>query len=193
MTFKSGFTNENSAVRWEKAPGPLREAAGFSYQEFSNLEQPLALRGDPFHVGESNRVSQWAEFLDVTTARPLATYDHPFFGQWAAITENQFGRGTLLYEGTAVSDALQQALVQHALEASGIAFDPDGFRSTVRVRRGINSQGRTVTYLFNYSSKARTAKYGGPSGHDILTGKAVSAGEELAISPWDLAIVESDR
>ncbi len=193
MTFKSGFTNENSAVRWEKAPGPLREAAGFSYQEFSNLEQPLALRGDPFHVGESNRVSQWAEFLDVTTARPLATYDHPFFGRWPAITENDFGRGTLLYEGTALSDALQQALVQHALEASGIAFDPDGFRSTVRVRRGINGQGRTVTYLFNYSSKARTAKYGGPSGHDILTGKAVSAGEEVAISPWDLAIVESDR
>ena len=42
MTFKSGFTNENSAVRWELAPGPLREAAGFTYQEFSNLEQPLS-------------------------------------------------------------------------------------------------------------------------------------------------------
>src|SRR5208283_2712364 len=37
MTFKSGFANENSAVRWVRAPGPLREAAGFSYQEFSNL------------------------------------------------------------------------------------------------------------------------------------------------------------
>ena len=32
MTFKSGFTNENSAVRWEKAPGPLRDAAGFTYE-----------------------------------------------------------------------------------------------------------------------------------------------------------------
>jgi hypothetical protein len=28
MTFKSGFANENSAVRWVRAPGPLREAAG---------------------------------------------------------------------------------------------------------------------------------------------------------------------
>ena len=45
MTFKSGFANENSAVRWVTAPGPLREAAGFSYQEFSNLEKPLALEG----------------------------------------------------------------------------------------------------------------------------------------------------
>ena len=50
MTFKSGFTNENSAVRWERAPGPLRQAAGFNYQEFSNLEHPLALKDDPWHA-----------------------------------------------------------------------------------------------------------------------------------------------
>ncbi len=55
MTFKSGFANENSAVRWVRAPGPLREAAGFSYQEFSNLEHPLALKGDPFHAGAENQ------------------------------------------------------------------------------------------------------------------------------------------
>ena len=69
MTFKSGFANENSAVRWVRAPGPLREAAGFSYQEFSNLEQPLALKGDPFHAGGDNKVSYWAEFLMPEHAR----------------------------------------------------------------------------------------------------------------------------
>ena len=192
MTFKSGFTNENSAVRWEKAPGPLREAAGFTYQEFSNLEEPLALRGDPFHVGEDNRVSQWAEFLDLTTARPLATYDHPFFGRWPAITENQFGRGTLIYEGTALSDGLQQAVVQHALQASGIPFDPEAFHSTVRVKRGINSRGKAITYLLNYSSTIANAKYAGPAAHDLLTGKPVAAGQPISIRPWDLVIAESD-
>ena len=104
MTFKSGFANENSAVRWVRAPGPLREAAGFSYQEFSNLEHPLALKGDPFHVGveaaSDNQVSYWAEFLIPEHAKPIAYYDHPFFGRWPAITENEFGSGTLLYEGT---------------------------------------------------------------------------------------------
>jgi beta-galactosidase len=63
VTFKSGFANENSAVRWVRAPGPLREAAGFSYQEFSNLEHPLQLQGDPFHAGADNHVQYWAEFL----------------------------------------------------------------------------------------------------------------------------------
>ena len=56
MTFKSGFANENSAVCWVRAPGPLREAAGFSYQEFSNLEKPLALKNDPYHAGSANEV-----------------------------------------------------------------------------------------------------------------------------------------
>ena len=50
MTLKSGFTNEYDTVRWTMAPGPLREAAGFHYQEFSNLKQPLALKGDPFRA-----------------------------------------------------------------------------------------------------------------------------------------------
>ena len=83
MTFKSGFANENSAVRWVRAPGPLREAAGFSYQEFSNLEHPLALKGDPFHVGDANKVQYWAEFLMPEHAKALAYYDHPFFGKMA--------------------------------------------------------------------------------------------------------------
>src|SRR3984957_2200381 len=120
MTFKSGFANENSAVRWVRAPGPLREAAGISYQEFSNLEHPLALKGDPFHVGEANQVQDWAQFLMPDHAKALAFYDHPFFGKWPAITENQFGSGTLVYEGTYLSDELQTAVIEGALEKAGL-------------------------------------------------------------------------
>ena len=55
MTFKSGFCNENSAVRWVRAPGPLREAAGFSYQEFSNLNNPIASRTISITSGTKTR------------------------------------------------------------------------------------------------------------------------------------------
>ena len=75
MTFKSGFANEDSAVRWVRAPGPLREAAGFSYQEFSNLDHPLALKDDPLHAGAENKVSYWAEFLMPDNAKAVATYE----------------------------------------------------------------------------------------------------------------------
>jgi beta-galactosidase len=115
MTFKSGFANENSAVRWQRAPGPLAAVTGFTYQEFSNLVAPLALRGDPFRVGSDNRVSDWAEFLQLGTARALAWYEDPVLGRWPAITRNSHGSGSLTYEGTVLSDGLQYAVVRDVL------------------------------------------------------------------------------
>lgn len=192
MTFKSGFANENSAVRWQRAPGPLAQAAGFTYQEFSNLEKPLALKGDPFHAGEENTVGKWAEFLMPTTAKSLATYDHPFFGRWPAITENRFGKGTLTYEGTAVSDTLQKDLVAHTLQLAGIAVDPQAAASPVRIRQGINGKGHRITYMLNYSSAPVTVTYTGAAAHNLLDGSAVAGGSAVTLAPWDLAIAEED-
>src|ERR1035437_2807640 len=154
MTFKSGFANENSAVRWVRAPGPLREAAGFSYQEFSNLEHPLALKGDPFHAGTDNLVSYWAEFLMPEHAKVIATYDHPFFGKWPAITENEFGAGTLLYEGTYLSDALQTAVLKGELEKLELDGPDQQLPAAIHVQHGINRQGKRLHYYFNYSGAA---------------------------------------
>jgi beta-galactosidase len=190
MTFKSGFTNENSAVRWERAPGPLREAAGFSYQEFSNLEQPLALKGDPYQAGKENKVNSWAEFLLLDHAKPLAYYDHPFFGQWPAITRNSYGSGTLTYEGTQLSDGLQSKLVLDCLKEAGLASADQSLPAAIRVKHGVNRDGRRVHYYLNYSSTANTATYTYGAGADLLTGAAIGAGQQLEIKPWDLVIVE---
>ncbi len=159
MTFKSGFTNENSAVRWELAPGPLRDAAGFTYQEFSNLEHPLALKGDPFHVGEENKVSLWAEFLQLKHAEPLAFYDHPFFGRWPAITRNHYGSGELTYEGTVLTDKLQQQIVLDCLKEAGVATPDRSLPDPVRVKHGINRAGRKVHYYLNYSGDTVPVTY----------------------------------
>ena len=191
MTFKSGFANENSAVRWARAPGPLREAAGFSYQEFSNLEHPLALKDDPFHVGAAdNKVSYWAEFLMPEHAKPLAWYDHPFFGKWPAITENQYGQGTLLYEGTYLSDALQTAILRREIEQDGLAGPDQQLLPAVHVQHGINRLGHNVHYYFNYSGSTVQAAYHHGAGTNLLDSKPVANGQQLTLGPWDLAIIE---
>jgi len=190
MTFKSGFANENSAVRWVRAPGPLREAAGFSYQEFSNLEHPLALKGDPFHVGDDNKVQYWAEFLMPEHAKALAYYDHPFFGKWPAITENDFGSGTLLYEGTYLSDTLQTAVLRRAAEEAGLTGPDQQLPAKVHVQHGVNRLGRRVHYYFNYSGSAVKAVYSYGAGTNLLDGKPVAKAQELTLTPWDLAIIE---
>jgi len=190
MTFKSGFANENSAVRWVRAPGPLREAAGISYQEFSNLEHSLALKDDPFQAGEENKVSYWAEFLMPEHAKAIAYYDHPFFGKWPAITENDFGAGTLLYEGTYLSDTVQRAVLKGQLQKIGLSISDQQLPSAVHVQHGVNRMGKRIHYYFNYSGAEVKFPYGYSSGTELIDGESVDKSAELTLAPWDLAIIE---
>ncbi len=192
MTFKSGFANENSAVRWVRAPGPLREAAGISYQEFSNLEHPLPLKGDPFHAGADNKVSYWAEFLVPEHAKPIAFYDHPFFGKWPAVTENSYGSGTLLYEGTYLSDAMQKTVLRDALQKAGLPGTGQDLPAAVHVQNGVNKQGKRLHYFFNYSAAEVKAPYSFGAGTNLLDGKSAAKGAILTLAPWDLAIIEEN-
>jgi len=190
MTFKSGFTNEYDTVRWTMAPGPLRRAAGFRYQEFSNLANPLALKGDPFKAGADNKVSEWAEMLVLEGAQPLAYYDHPFFGKYPAITRNRFGNGTLTYEGTVLSDTLQTKLLLDVLQMAGLTGPDQELPATVRVKHGTNRNGKTIHYYMNYSSNPQTFKYPYKLGEDLLTKTTVAPFQTVTLKPWDLAILE---
>ena len=192
MTFKSGFANENSAVRWVRAPGPLREAAGFSYQEFSNLEHPLALKGDPFHAGADNHVQYWAEFLMPDHAQALAWYDHPFFGQWPAITENKFGAGTLLYEGTYLSDKLQTVILRDRLQKLALLGPDENLPASVHAQSGVNRMGKRIHYYFNYSSAEVNLRYENADGTNLLTDRQIAHDADLTLAPWDLAIIEEN-
>jgi beta-galactosidase len=192
MALKSGFCNEFSTVRWSMAPGPLRKAAGFRYQEFSNLRQPLALRDDPFHVGAANRVSDWAEMLTPEGAQPLAYYDHPFFGKYPAVTRNRFGSGTLTYEGTVLSPELQQKVLLDVLKLAALSGPDQELPAPVRVKHGVNGQGKTIHYYFNYSSDPQTLSYAYRAGSELLSARAVAHSQSITLRPWDLAIVEEE-
>jgi beta-galactosidase len=192
MTFKSGFTNENAAVRWTMAPGPLRQALGFHYQEFSNLAQPLTLKGDPYQTGADNKVQYWAEFLQLDTAKALAWYDHPFFGRWPAITANQYGAGKAVYEGTYLSDKLQKAVLQSVLQEQGLIGPDQQLPPTIQARTGVNRFGKTIRYYFNYSGAPVSFAYRHKAGTDLLTSHAVKADATVNLAPWDLVIVEEN-
>jgi beta-galactosidase len=189
-TFKSGFTNEYDTVRWTMAPGPLRKAAGFRYQEFSNLTKPLALKGDPFEVGEENKVSDWAEMLILEGAEPLAYYDHPFFGKYPAVTRNRFGDGTLTYEGTVLSDALQAKVLLDVLQLAKLTGPDQLLPASVHVKHGTNRNGKYIHYYLNYSSDSHSFKYPYKTGEDLLNNTAVASSQSLILKPWDLAIIE---
>jgi len=190
MEFKSGFTNEYDTVRWVTMPGPLREAAGFHYQEFSSLRQSLALKDDPFHAGADNKVSDWAEMLSLDSAQALAYYDHPFFGKFPAITRNRFGKGTLTYEGTVLSDTLQRKVVLDVLQLAGLKGPDQDLPASVRTKHGTNRSGKIIHYYLNYSGSLQTLNYPYGKGTDLLTQSAVSHSQQISVTPWDLIVIE---
>lgn len=192
MTFRSGYANENSLVRWEKAPGPLGDAAGISYQEVSTLLQPLALKGDPFGACDDNKVESIAEFLQTTTAKPIAWYDHPFFGKWPAVTLNEYGRGTVLYEGTQVSDSVQQEIVLEELKRADLYGPDQQLPASVRVKHATSRDGKPLHFFFNYSSQAIDLDYPFDRAQDLLTRTHLERHRSFRLQPWGVLIAEQD-
>jgi beta-galactosidase len=192
LTLKSGFCNEYSTVRASMAPGPLREAAGIHYQEFSNLAKPLELRGDPLQAGVEHRVSDWAEMLLLDTAKPVAYYDHPFFGKYPAITENHFGAGLVTYEGTVLSAGLQEKVIERVFEQAHVSGPDQKLPSTVRVKHGVNRAGKAIHYYFNFSPAPQRAAYSYARGTELLSRLPVAKDSALALEAWGVAIVEED-
>ncbi len=190
VTLKSGFCDEYSTVRPLMAPGPLREAAGFHYQEFSNLREPLALKGDPFQAGADNRVSDWAEMIVPDSAKALAYYDHPFFGKYPAVTENRFGKGTLTYEGTVLSEPLQQKVLARVLGEAQVSGPDQKLPAMVRVKHGVNGMRKQVHYYFNFSSAPQEIVYSYDGGTELLANRPVAKGAAMQLEPWGVAIVE---
>lgn len=190
MQFKSGFADENTMVRPILAPGPLREATGFYYQEFGNIDE-LKLKDNPFNVSEeNNNVQTWMEYIIPETAKPLAFYDHKYFEKYPAITINNYGDGTLLYEGAMVSDAIQEKIIRQELERAGLMTPDQELLWPLITKSGKNEAGNTIRYYYNYSSEPVSFVYPYSQGTELISEKKIENNENLTIEPWDLLIIE---
>jgi beta-galactosidase len=125
-------------------------------------------------------------------AQARAWYDHPFFGRWPAITENHYGSGTLLYEGTYLSDTLQEHVLLDVLKEAALTGPDQQLPAAVRVRHGVNRLGKRLHYYFNYSSELKSFAYSYAVGKDLLTGGPFTPSQSITLKPWDVAIVEED-
>ena len=187
MMCKSAYCNEHSAVRPVCAPGPLRKACGFYYQEYSTIGS-MRLADNAFGLGDSNSIGMWYEFIIPETATPLAYADHPFFGQWPAVTVNNYGKGKLYYIGTYPSQQLMDEIVRKAAVEKGL-IAADTYKFPVIIKSGINGMGKKINYIFNYSGNPVEVVYDKGRSVEILSGREVCPGDTIAIGAWDEVIL----
>ena len=150
-------------------------------------------RAAPSAPPRTTPLSVWAEMILPETAAPLAFYDHPFFGRYPAITRNAWGKGSVTYEGTVVSDSLQRKVVAEVLRQAGVAPVDSGLPPKVRARQLVDRDGRRVHFYLNFSAEPQSFAYPHAASTDLLNGRPVAAGQGLTLAGWDLAVVREER
>ncbi|KOY14621.1 beta-galactosidase [Paenibacillus xylanivorans] len=189
-SFKSGFANEHIKVRSTRQPGLISEACGISYNLFVEPKN-VSLRDDPFEVGEEqNQIHTWMELITPTTAEVLAWYDHAHWGEYAAITQNAYGKGKATYVGCYTSSEVIRKVLESVMKEAGLWGADQELAFPIIVKSGVNEQGNTIRYFFNYSDQATSFVNAYGDGTELLAGTAVSGGHNIELEPWGFCIIE---
>jgi len=189
-SFKSGFTNQQVQVRYSQQPGVIHKACGVSYSLFITPEERTGLKGVLFPSGEGEQaVENWMELLVPDGAEVLAYYDHPEWGNYAAVTRNRFGSGTATYIGCMTTASALSSILKDALKDAGLWEEEQSVSFPTIMKSGVSRDGRNLRYYYNYSEQPCTVvnRYG--RGLELLSGCTVIAEEQMIIEPWGVKII----
>jgi len=125
------------------------------------------------------------------TAEVVASFDDPYW-HFPAITRNRYGSGSLTYEATVVTGALQREILRDVLQRAGLTGPDQSLPGAVKVRHGQNAGGKTIHYYFNFSGLSQSISYPYRRGTDLLTSASIHGGQTLTLKPWNLAIVAEE-
>jgi beta-galactosidase len=132
--------------------------------------------------------TRWVESLTVIDADVLASYDHPHFGRWPAVTTCRHGEGRVTCVGTVPGRDLARALAAWIAPASRAGWQ--GLPASVTATTGTSSDGRRVHIVHNWSWEP--ARVQAPAElSDVLTDDPVPAGTPLDLGPWDVRVLVS--
>nr|WP_269431678.1 beta-galactosidase [Bacillus sp. JCM 19034] len=191
-TFKSGFTDEHVKVRTTTQPGMIDQVCGVSYSQFVEPKQ-VTLKSDSCNIGATNsQVDTWMELLTPTTANVLAYYDHPHWGGYAAITQNEYGRGIATYIGCFISSKAMNAVLEQVVKKAGLWGNDQDISFPLITKSGKNDSGNTIRYYFNYSDQSVSFTYPYTRGIDLLSGKEIIQGSEVNLDRWGFCVMEEE-
>lgn len=187
--FKTGFSDENLTVYPESQPAHLTDCFGISYEQFA-VPEHTALKSDVLALPEDREARVWMELVRPEGAAVLASYEHKFWGGYAAVTENAFGKGMATYLAAMSSPGVLKTILKRVLSRAGLwgAEQEAGF--PIHIESAVNQAGQRVRFYFNYSGDDIEQAYLHKDGVELLSGRPVCAGSILHMEPWGFQIVE---
>ena len=159
---RTGYADEEARARAESAPAVLGGPAGVRYDEFSNIGVRVPVSFAEARTG--GYATRWIDGLEPDGADVVASYEHPHFGQWPAITTKAHGRGRITCVGTVPDPALAEALFRWLVPGR------EGIPPSVTITSATAPDGRKVRFVHNWSW------------HPVTVG-------ELELGPWDVRVL----
>ena len=205
-TFKTAFSDPVLKIYPDDQPYGLTDVFGMTYDQFTdgvkvglkncifqNSTDPVKKIAPAEPSADSTKLSAkgvryWMELLTPTTAQPLADYDHPHWGSYAAVTKNHYGAGTAVYLGCYFDKATLKDLLTYIVIKSGIALPEVQY--PVIIKRGTNEYGKEITYYLNYSDEPATITWQGRDSVLLMQDQPIRQGDSLSINGWGFVIIE---
>jgi len=188
LGIRTAYGDEEGRARTQVKPALLADAAGVSYQEFSNLNEPLAVAStsDDLTVRATSRATRWVDCLVSGGAKVLAEYDHPHFGHFPAVVTNAHGKGRITTVGTVPDQDLAADLMRWLVPdpLSGWGELPD----SVTVSSATTADGGRLHVVHNWSWNPQTVTLPFPA-RDLLAA-ADEQVERLELGAWDVRVLQ---
>ncbi|TMR21298.1 beta-galactosidase [Nonomuraea turkmeniaca] len=185
MSFFSGVVDGSNRVRPNGYPGAFRELIGAKIDEYW-AARPNEEFAVTFADGRRATSTWWREDLHLESGTALATYGDGLLEGRAAVVENRYGAGRVVYVATLLEQAAFDALVAETVEAAGVRRLFEGVPAHVECSvRGDDAY--EYVFLLNHSGELSASVPIGAEGTDLLTGTPVSGQVEL--EPLGAAVI----
>lgn len=180
---RTGYGDHLARARYDIAPGILREAAGISYDEYTNLDEPIAVRSSAQYssaIDGGGKATGWADALELHGAEALFTFESGIYAGRPAVTTHSYGRGRVTYVATVPDAGLARAILAWALPSRRSHDWMAGPGVTISSGRG--TAGR-VWFVSNWTPE--------PTGFTVpramrLDGEAIAAGHRQELDAWSV-------
>jgi beta-galactosidase len=192
---RTAYADRLARARVSVAPDRLRESAGVHYDEYSNLESPVAVSSASLELGEDAFAAEWVDGLIIDDAEVVASYRHPRFKDFPVITTREHRAGRVTVVGTVPSRGLSAALMRWAV-ASRVADELAPARETpVTISSGSTSDGTRAWFIINWSGEEQHIDLL-PAARDVSDCTELSANTRYTLPAWSSRILlteHSDR
>jgi beta-galactosidase len=186
LGIRTGYGDGEGRARTEVKPALLADAAGVSYQEFSNLNDPLAVTSvsDDLVVSANSHGTRWVDGLITDGAKVLAEYDHPHFGRFPAAVTTEHGAGRITTVGTLPDQSLARDLMHWLVPEARSGWE---LPESVTVSSATTGEGGRLHIVHNWSwdpqqidPPVRVRDLLLPDGEPL---------EHVALEPWDVRVL----